>query len=822
MTHFTFYHTKRPSINFSLLTTGTCQGGFLCNTGECYPMTYRCDLMNDCPGGEDEEFCVSDRCKGFLCNTGECLVSYYRCDTFEKCPGGEDEKNCDHCRDGFLCNDKQCISYSLRCNGDVDCPDGEDEEECKTCKEGFLCNTGHCIPSYDRCDEIAHCPNGEDEENCNSCVNRFKCKTGQCIVFSNWCNNVTDCPGGEDEENCDQCPEGSFQCNTEDCIPGGWRCNGAKDCPNGDDEDGCSEDYYAGCPRGYFQCKDGLCIMDWYHCDGVVDCLYEESECDECRPGAFKCRSRQCIEGHRVCDGVSNCPEGEDEMNCSNVRENSTCPPGYMKCEGYCVAGRSICMFDLSCDMDTNVFCDSLVTADEAHQVRLRCSDYYRELVTLLGYLTPVSATFDDDYCLSLDENEFWSPLCQTGVVCDRFGCYDTELNRYSESYASRGPVKMSLLCKGTTLYYEDVSLYSERLEGVLTSKSLKLLLKQETEKSDLDDLQQMFRPSHQDQQEFAVAPEELVYSCSFDNQPCSHSDFYTWTSDRYGTCYTFNGFLHVNDTKARTVVHVGPKNGLQLTLNVPVGLPLLSPEKGMRVVIHSPHILPVPEEEGFNLGPGSSSVSVRRSENQRLGKPHGECRKEYEAELPFEYSPLLCDQLCVEGQLRQRCGCFIGLSPVYEALNYKPEERCEGKLPTQKLCIDRVTRDVIEEKIQCDCPQACREMKYQTQVASSKIDDVYYRILSQTRKEVPSMCSNDTELLRLLVYLGSMYYDVIEETPAYTWDTLLSNIGGSLGLFIGVSLVSILEVLEFLWDVCCISLRRCRKPGKLNVIHRD
>ncbi|XP_069969679.1 uncharacterized protein [Penaeus vannamei] len=838
------------------LSCATCEGGFLCSTGECFPKHYRCDLMDDCPGGEDEEgcdecqgrfFCMTgscidqsavcnnitdcpggedesncDRCKGFQCGTGGCIPSYFRCDTFEGCPNGEDEKDCEYCTNGFLCNDKQCKAISERCNGYEDCPEGEDEIDCETCKEGFLCKSGHCLTYIGRCDGKLHCPDGDDEEDCYTCENRFRCKTGECIVFAQWCNNVTDCPGGEDEEDCDRCPEGAFSCNTGECIPAGWRCNFIKECPGGEDEAGCFENFYASCPKGYFQCKDGLCVMGWYHCDGVDDCLYEENQCDECRPGAFKCSTSLCIEGHRVCDGVANCPEGEDELNCTNNDINArTCPPGYMKCEGYCYSGRAVCMYPVECDVDTDILCDSLVIADEAHQVRLRCSEYYRELVTLLGYSTDVNVTFDDEYCLALDQHEFWSPLCQAGVVCDRFGCYDMELNRYSESYASRGPKKMSLLCKGTTLYYDDVSLYSERLEGVLTTKSLKLLLKQQEKKSDLIDLQEMFRPSYDHQQEFAVSPEELVYSCTFDNQPCDHSHFHNWTSDRYGTCYTFNGFMHTGNSKPRTVVHVGPKNGLQLTLNVPVGLPLLSPERGMRVVIHSPFILPVPEEEGFNVGPGSSSVSVTRTENQRLGKPHGECNKYYDTDLPFEYSPLLCDQLCVEQELRQRCGCSIGLSPVYEALAYKPEERCEGKLPSQKLCMDRVKRDVIEQKIQCDCPQSCREMKYQSQVTSSKIDDTYFSILGQTRKKVPSLCSNDTELLRLLVYLGSMYYDVIEETPAYTWDTLLSNIGGSLGLFIGVSLVSILEVLEFLWDVCSISLRRCRKTGKLEALRK-
>ncbi|XP_066980144.1 uncharacterized protein [Macrobrachium rosenbergii] len=42
-------------------------------------------------------------------------------------------------------------------------------------------------------------------------------------------------------------------------------------------------------------------------------------------------------------------------------------------------------------------------------------------------------------------------------------------------------------------------------------------------------------------------------------------------------------------------------------------------------------------------------------------------------------------------------------------------------------------------------------------------------------------------------------------------WDTLLSNLGGSLGLFLGVSLVSVVEVIELLVDVCGISFKSSR-----------
>ena len=54
-------------------------------------------------------------------------------------------------------------------------------------------------------------------------------------------------------------------------------------------------------------------------------------------------------------------------------------------------------------------------------------------------------------------------------------------------------------------------------------------------------------------------------------------------------------------------------QNGLRLALAVHPGLSLLSPEIGLRVVVHNPYHLPVPDEQGFNVGPGASSVSVSR-----------------------------------------------------------------------------------------------------------------------------------------------------------------------------------------------------------------
>lgn len=50
---------------------------------------------------------------------------------------------------------------------------------------------------------------------------------------------------------------------------------------------------------------------------------------------------------------------------------------------------------------------------------------------------------------------------------------------------------------------------------------------------------------------------------------------------------------------------------------------------------------------------------------------------------------------------------------------------------------------------------------------------------------------------------------------PLPQWDTLLSNIGGSLGLFVGVSLISILEMFEMIIDIIFVGYKRCMRGDK-------
>ncbi|XP_064095233.1 degenerin-like protein unc-105 [Macrobrachium nipponense] len=432
----------------------------------------------------------------------------------------------------------------------------------------------------------------------------------------------------------------------------------------------------------------------------------------------------------------------------------------------------------------------------------MKCSSHYRKMSHLLrrnASLNTEQQSCDQDVGW-YGEELTWSVLCQFGVICDHYGCYDTSLKTYREHAGKPG--FLCSKCGGVVDVCWQAHWIDDWNEGRLDNETLSMMLLKQ--RPDFQDISDLYQPSDEDQMKYATPSDELVYSCSFDDQECDYRWFTTWASDSFGTCYTFNG-PRVKDSdgiqpsvpKVKTATS-GPKNGLRLSLNVPSGLSLLSPDLGVRVVVHDPRLLALPEEEGVNLGPETSSISISRTAYLRLGPPHGTCQStegqvddggihlstedSFQNETGWQrlmYSPKVCKQVCVEHEYWKSCQCYVGLSPVYEADEYgtgKPSGRCSNFNITQKLCMDIVTEAYLSGDLDCKCPQACKEMVYKTQVTSSRVNE------------------SKSEMVNLHLYLDSTTYELYEESPTYTWDTLLSNLGGSLGLFLGVSLVSVVE----------------------------
>nr|2FYJ_A Chain A, Low-density lipoprotein receptor-related protein 1 [Homo sapiens]2FYL_B Chain B, Low-density lipoprotein receptor-related protein 1 [Homo sapiens] len=73
---------------------------FSCASGRCIPISWTCDLDDDCGDRSDESAsCAYPTCfplTQFTCNNGRCININWRCDNDNDCGDNSDEAGCSH------------------------------------------------------------------------------------------------------------------------------------------------------------------------------------------------------------------------------------------------------------------------------------------------------------------------------------------------------------------------------------------------------------------------------------------------------------------------------------------------------------------------------------------------------------------------------------------------------------------------------------------------------------------------------------------------------------------------------------------------------
>jgi hypothetical protein len=85
-------------------------------------------------------------------------------------------------------------------------------------------------------------------------------------------------------------------------------------------------------------------------------------------------------------------------------------------------------------------------------------------------------------------------------------------------------------------------------------------------------------------------------------------------------------------------------------------------------------------------------------------------------------------------------------------------------------------------------CPLECHENYFKTTFSFSHF------------------AKSDDNLLKLNIYYDELSYTLINEAASLTIFEMFSNIGGTLGLFLGISLLSFIEVVEVLFNIFFIT----------------
>ncbi|KAL2097813.1 hypothetical protein ACEWY4_007020 [Coilia grayii] len=319
---------------------------------------------------------------------------------------------------------------------------------------------------------------------------------------------------------------------------------------------------------------------------------------------------------------------------------------------------------------------------------------------------------------------------------------------------------------------------------------------------------------------------EDMLLECKFQGENCTHKNF-TPIYTRYGKCYTFNSGLDGNPLL--TTLKGGTGNGLEVMLDIqqdeylPVwgetdetsyeagikvqihsqdeppfidqlGFDETSYEAGVKVQIHTQDEPPFPNELGFGVSPGFQAfVTCQEQRLQYLPPPWGDCKSSsFESDFFSTYSITACRIDCETRYLLENCNCRMvhmpGTSTVCTPEQYKD-------------CADPALDFLVEkDNDYCVCETPCSMTRYGKELSMVKIPSkASAKYLAKKFNKTEQYIADN--ILVMDIFFEALNYEKIEQKKAYELAGLLGDIGGQMGLFIGASVLTILEIFDYLYE---------------------
>ncbi|VDK43579.1 unnamed protein product [Anisakis simplex] len=321
-----------------------------------------------------------------------------------------------------------------------------------------------------------------------------------------------------------------------------------------------------------------------------------------------------------------------------------------------------------------------------------------------------------------------------------------------------------------------------------------------------------------------SIQKRQLIQKCSFNGAECNiDKDFIVVADPTFGNCYTFN----FNRTENKSSIRAGPMYGLRLLVYVNASDYLPTTEAvGIRITIHDKDEYPFPDTFGYSAPTGYiSSFGMKLKKMTRLPAPFGDCVPDglttsyiYE---DFRYSTEGCYRTCFQEIVLRDCGCGDPRFPVpSNALH------CSVFDPEARKCLERRTNELsdIHSSFRCLCQQPCSQSVYTVSYSAAIWPSESLNVSIGNCNSEPDVCIEHYKENGAMVevFYEALNFEMLTESEAYGVVKMLSDFGGQLGLWSGVSFITCCEFVFLIFETIYMVVDHHYRKYKRKKEHDD
>ncbi|XP_055693357.1 pickpocket protein 28-like [Lutzomyia longipalpis] len=250
---------------------------------------------------------------------------------------------------------------------------------------------------------------------------------------------------------------------------------------------------------------------------------------------------------------------------------------------------------------------------------------------------------------------------------------------------------------------------------------------------------------------------------------------------------------------------------------------------QGFKVLLHSPDEVPQVAKHYFRLAMNQEiTVSVKpsmftTSDGLREYDPiRRQCFFNHERELKFFkiYTQRNCELECVSVFTKEKCSCVKfsmpreADTPICGAAKVACYMEAEYELLQMEIAKDL---NKSSKASRCNCLPACTSIVYEAETSPTELK--WKKLLNA--HNIPEEYFSEFQSVTLSIFFKDTQFITSKRSELYGLTNFIANCGGILGLFMGVSWLSIIEIIYFcsIRLFCNLRMRRRSKNLRTNLV---